>query len=431
MAFPVPPHVNAAQEQVAAALQQAEGKPVDLEKASWDDIEKTAVKVLGGAFQVQRPEHQMLALGLAGALAQRLHAEHQAFWFGNRDAPEGASLGFPDALIMLSPFGAVMDALGQGKLGKLDELSGEIRRSLASVRFSANPTAQPQGKLAPEDYQRLFDPGFLQFTVLDAAKGKSTFEGKPEQLARDIREALSRTQPPLPAEARQQFEGQIVGSLQRLEPGKSLAEQIERAPRVVELMGHLFATVGGTGSAPEEFWQDLVLPLLFIGAPESFPPLDEEEVNAFKQGADPLALFVDMVPYSQPAPEEGLLGAFDVGDLGLPHPSFAKVGAVRLIQLNTAKVKPLLERFDPDKTRDALKRFTDYLAQKAGTPATPSPQGEEMLKAALTLLTDLRRSVVGTPGNLCLRRLTEAEAASEQALALVRKALSAPRIILT
>ena len=69
MAFPVPPHVNAAQEQVAAALQQAEGKPVDLEKAPWDDIEKTAIKVLGGAFQVQRPEHQMLALGLAGALA--------------------------------------------------------------------------------------------------------------------------------------------------------------------------------------------------------------------------------------------------------------------------------------------------------------------------------------------------------------------------
>ena len=56
---------------------------------------------------------------------------------------------------------------------------------------------------------------------------------------------------------------------------------------------------------------------------------------------------------------------------------------MRLIQLNTAKVKPLLERFDADKTRDALKRFTDYLAQKAGKPATPSPQGEEMLKAAL------------------------------------------------
>ncbi|MBF5044129.1 hypothetical protein FGE12_17150 [Aggregicoccus sp. 17bor-14] len=431
MAFPVPPHVNAAQEQVAAALQQAEGKPVDLEKAPWSDIEQAAIKVLGGAFQVQRPEHQMLALGLAGAFALRLHLEHQAFWFPNRDAPEGASVGFPDALIMLSPFGAVMDALGQGKLSKLEELAGEIRRSLASVRFSANPAAQPQGKIAPEDYQRLFDPGFLQFTVLDAAKGKSTFEAKPEALARDIREALGRTQPPLPAEARQQFEGQIVGSLQRLEPGKPLSEQIERAPRVVELMGHLFATVGGTGSAPEEFWQDLVLPLLFIGAPASFPPLDDEEVGAFNQGADPLALFVDVVPYAQPAPEEGLLGAFDVGDLGLPHPAFAKVPAVRLIKLNTAKVKPLLEKFDADKTRDALKRFTAYLEQKAGKPAQASPQGQEMLNAALTLLTDLRRSVVSTNGDLCLRRLTEAEAASEQALALVRKALSAPRIILT
>jgi len=324
-----------------------------------------------------------------------------------------------------------VDALSQGKLTRLDELAADIRRSLAQVKFQAGPAQMGVPKPGPEEYQRLFDPGFLQFVVLDPAKSRETLDGRTDALARNIREALGRTQPPLPPEARQQFDGQILMALQRLDPAQSLAQQLEKAPRLGELLAHLCATVGGTGSAPEEFWQELVLPLLFIGTPTSFPPLDDEEKEAFKQGAEPLALFVEVVPYAQPAPEEGLLGAFDMEDLGLPHPAFGKVGALRLVQLNATKLKPLLEQFDPDRTRDAVARFTAYLEKEAGAPTVAAPpQAAEMMNAALTLLADLKRSVTEGKGELCLRRLTEAEAASEQALALVRKAMHGPRIIL-
>lgn len=427
--FAVPQHVHNAQLQLAAAIEKVEGKPVDLLKAPWAELEQSAIKLLGGAFQVNRPDHQALALGLAGAFAARMNAEHQAFWFPNRDSPEGATLGFPDAIIMLSPFGAVMDSLAQGKLSKLDDLANDIRRSLGQVRLSPQ-APQPQGRISPADYQRLFDPGFLQFVVLDPEKVKAAIEAKPDALARDVRDALGRTNPPLPAEVRSQFEGQIIQSLQRLEPGKSLGEQAERAPRLVELMAHLTSTVGGTGSAPEEFWHEVVIPLLYIGTPAQFPPLDDEELEAFRKGADPLALFVDVVPYSQPAPEEGLLGTFEMKDISLVHPAFAKVGALRLIQVNAERLRPLLEKFDAQQTLDTLKRFSDYVAEKAGQPAKQTQQGQEMLNAAMMLLTDLKRSVVEGKGQVSLRRLTEAEAASEQALALVRRALQGPRIIL-
>lgn len=431
-AHPVPQHVYQAQAQLSAALEKVEGKPVDLLTAPWGDVEKAIIKLLGGPFQVQRPEHQSLALGIAGAFASRMATEHKAFWFPNRDSPEGATLGFPEAIIMLSPFGAAMDALSQGKLSKLEDLAADIRRSLGQVRFGANPAAAlGQPKMGPPDYQRLFDPGFLQFVVLDPAKAKTTFEAKPDSLARDVKDALGRTQPPLPKEAREQFEGQIVMSLQRLEAAKPLADQADRAPRLVELMAHMVATVGGTGCAPEEFWAEIILPLLFIGTPQQFPPLDEEELEAFKQGAEPLALFVDVVPHAHKAPEEGLLGAFDMSEIGLVHPAFSKVGSLRLIQINAARIKPLLEQFDPDKTVDVVNRFTQYVSEKAGKPVEESPQGKEMLQAAMMLLTDLKRAVKETQGPLCLRRLTEAEAASEQALALVRRAMQGGRIILT
>ncbi len=433
-AHPVPPHVLQAQSQLAAALEKSEGRPVDLLKAPWAEVEKAVLKLLGGQFQLNRQDHQAVALGVAAAFASRMAVEHNAFWFPNRDSPEGATLGFPDAIIMLSPFGAAVDAMGQNQLARLEELSADIRRSLGQVRFGANPAAALGGgqpKLGPADYQRLFDPGFLQFVVLDPAKAQNTFDAKPDGLARDVKDALGRTQPPLPEEARQQFEGQIVTSLSRLDPSRSLSDQAERAPRLVELMAHMVATVGGTGCAPEEFWGEIVLPLLFIGVPQNFPPLDEEELEAFNQGAEPLALFVDIIPHAHPAPEEGLLGAFDMKEVGLPHPAFQRVGAVRLLQLSPTRIKGLLEQFDADKMADAVKRFTQYLSEKAGKPVQESPQGKEMMQAAMLLLTDLKRAVTSAPGMLCLRRLTEAEAASEQALALVRRALQGGRIILT
>jgi hypothetical protein len=433
MAIPAPPHVQAAQSQLAQALQQTEGKPVDLVETPWAELEKSIIKVLGGPFQMNRPEHQLVALALAGAFAERLARDHQAFWFPNRDAPEGATLGFPDAVIMLSPMGAVMDALMQAQLVRLEQLSSDIRRSLAQVRFGgagAPPGQLGPARLAPEDYQRLFDPGFMQFVVVDPAKVKSTLEARPDGLARDIRDALGRTQPPLPKEARDTLESQIVVSLQRLDASKALADQAERAPRLLELMVHLFATQGSTGSAPEEFWQDVVLPLLFIGSPASFPPLDPDDVETFKQGVDPLALFVDVVPYAEPAPEDGLLGAFDVKDVGLPHPSLSRAGVLRLLKVEREKVRGLLEKFDAERTRDTVRRFTAYLEGQSGHASTALPEAQQMLDAALVLLTDLKRALAGTPGDLCLRRLTEAEAASDPALAPVRKALQGGRIIL-
>ena len=428
MAHPVPQHVHSAQSQLAAAMQQAEGKPVDLLKAPWAEVQATALKLLGGTFDPNNPNHQGLALGLAGAFAERMAEEHGAFWFPNRDSPEGATLGFPDAIIMLSPFGAVMDGMVQGRLEALDKLAGDIRGSLAQVRLDPRAAAGGQ-KMGPQDYQRLFDPGFLQFVVLDTTKAKAAFEASPDTLARDIRDALGRSQ--LPQEARQQFDGQIVQTLSRLEPSKPLAEQMERAPRIAELIGHMFATVGGTGAAPEEFWGEIVLPLLFIGAPQSFPPVDEEELNAFTQGAPPLALFVDIVPHTAQAPEEGLLGTFEQTDLSLVHPGFGKVGALRLIKVNADRIKPLLANFQPDGVVDSVRRFTKYMEEKAGKGAPPNPQNEEMLKAVTVLLTDLKRALTEAKGDVCLRRLTEAEAASEQAVAAVRQSLQGPRIILS
>ena len=430
MEMPVPPELEQARRQVEAAMEQVEKRKVDLDTESWGAIEKVAIKLLGGPFKVDSPQHHLVALGLAAAFGSRLGKEFNAFWFPSRESPEGAAIGFPEALIMLSPFGAVLDAFIAAKLEMLDQLQKDVRASLAQVKFGAQGAGA--ARLGPADYMRLFDPGFVQLVALDAQKVSAAFDLTPDRLASDLREALARIAQKLPPEAKQQLEAQLVGALSRMDKSKPFKDSVSRAPRVGELVAHLWGSLVSTGSAPEEFWHDAIFPLAFIGAPEKLPPVDPDELEAAKQGVPALLLFLDVVPYTFKAPEEGLLGAFEVDKLSLPHPAFGKTPNLRLVKVSVDSIKEPITKLDLNKTRECLKRFEDQLKQQAGG-ALPKSAGEveagRMLDAASVVLKDVK-AVLESGKDVCIRRLTEAEAAAEGMFLEVRNALQGSRIIL-
>jgi hypothetical protein len=425
-----PSHLEAPLAQLAASLARAEGKPVDLLTAPWPEVEAAVIKLLRGPYVADRPEHQLVALGLAAAFGERLAASDKAFWFPMREAAEGAVLGFPEAVLMLTPFTTVTDALARAQLARLDEVAKDVRRALAEARFA--PTAGAPVRLSPADYARLFDPSLLQFLALDKHRMDELWAARPDRLVGDLREALGRAGTRIASESRTQLEQQLVGALGRLDSTKSLGEQLEQAPRLGELLADLFAGTHRTGSAPDEFWEDAVFPLLFIGVPDSFPPLDAEEVRAAQQEADPLLLFLNTVPYRQPAPEDAVLGVFDVAQVGLLHPSLGRSGVPRLLTVNAEALARLLASFDARAMANALTRFSAYLSEKTGKPVQASAPSKQMEDAALALLSEFKTLLAGARSGsaLAMRRLTEAEALSDGALAPVRQALQGPRIIL-
>jgi len=414
-------------------LARVSGAPVDLKTAPWPEIEKGVIKLLMGSFQPENPDHQLVALGLAGAFADRLIMSDQAFWFPHREAPEGGMLGFPEAVLMLSPFQAVVEALSRGKLERLDEVTADIRRAIAQAKFAPASGGAPV-RLRPDDYARLFDPGFLQFMRVDPRRLRELWEAKPPVVASDLRAALARVSAQrMSAESRGQFEQQIAGALARLDPARSLGDQVAQAARLAELLLTLAATTKQTGSAPDEFWEQAVLPLLFTGAPTSYPPLDPQDIEAAKQGIDPLALYLDVVPYTSPAPEDGLLGVFPMQEVGLPHAGMGQGGMPRLLTVPKAAVQSRVVAFDPRATRASLDGFAKYLGEKTGTTVAATPQGKQMEDAALGLLGELKGLFDDAPADslLVMRRLTETEALSDGALMAVREAMQGPRIILS
>src|SRR5678816_3162480 len=81
-------------------------------------------------------------------------------------APAGAAIGFPEAMMMFSPVEIVVQALARASLPMRDDIARDLGATLERARAQS-----PGGpRLGPEDYQRLFDPGFVQFCAVELAK---------------------------------------------------------------------------------------------------------------------------------------------------------------------------------------------------------------------------------------------------------------------
>src|SRR5205814_2207473 len=311
-------------------------------------------------------------------------------------------------------------------------LSNELRKAVAQGRGLGDGPA-----IGPEDYQRLFDPGLVQFLALDPEAVARTLAASAESTTRDFEHGFSRMSREIPEQARTQVAREIGGALQRLPGAGTLGEQIAQAPQLVEFVTLATAAVATTGIAPVEFWEQLLVPLLHIGAADSFAPLDEEELAAYRQGADPLLLYVDVVPYRTPAvDEDGLLGAIPAEQVLLLDPRFSGAPAVRVVKLDPEVLRPLCAAFDPAAVRASVERFAALCAEAAGGAVAPPPAepGRPGLRQVVLMLAESLKHLVALADEknlwLCLRHATESEAASEPILQDLRRALREPRIVL-
>lgn len=427
-----PPQIQSALDHFRQALKATEGVEIDPLTAPWAEIEKPVIKLLGGAFTPSNQGHQNLAFMIAAALAERLCRDLGGFWFQNRGTPEGAALGFSSGIIVFSPFGAAIQALARSQLSLLETTTAELRGAVTQARNAAGPEAQALG---PADYQRLFDPGFLQFVRLDPAALKATLATPPDVLARELTDGFARLPKNVPAEVKEPMRKQVVGALRKLEAGKPIGEQAARGPQLLELMVMMKAAQDGSGFAPVELWEEVLMPLLHIGPTETFPPLDEDDKEGWQQVNEPVLLYVDALPFQVPAADEdGLLGVFPVEEVSALDDSLANVQG-RIVRLGTAALQAPLARFDVGAIRAAVDRFRAHGEAKFGALPQPERQPGQpgLLDIGLALLSDLARLAQASDqgqGIFAVRQATESEAAGEALLSELRKAITGPRIIM-
>lgn len=423
----------AALEQLRKILVSPEGTPVDPTAAEWSEIEKGVVLLLGGAFSPQQQGHLDVVFMLASALAERLRREFGAFWFQNRSTAHGATVGFPNGILVFSPFEVVFEALARAQLATLTKVTEELRAAV--TRGSTAPAA---GKaFGPADYQRIFDPGLVQFFAYDPKAVTAALDSTTANTLRDFEHGFSKLSNEIPEKVRAQVSREVQGALKRLPGEGAMGEQIARAPQLIEFVTLVVGGRAGTGIAPAEFWEQLLLPLLHVGAADSFAGPDDEDLASYKEGVDPLLLYVDLVPYQIPAADEdGLLGVFPAQNVKLVDPRWSGSQGVRLLQLDPAAIEDVCADFDPAAVKAAVERFSATCATAAGGAAPNAeraPGQPALLDLVLALAEDLRHLVQLAKDKswaLGLRYATESEAASEPVLQDLRRAIKEPRILL-
>ena len=424
-------------DQLRRALREVERREVDPLTAPWSEIEPGVAKLLGGPFSPEKAEHAPVAFLLAAAFGERICRELGGFWFQNRAMPDGAAIGFPEVSLMFSPLDVVLQALSRARLALLDDVAKDLAATLSRARAESAARGQQVPQLGPDDYRRLFDPGFVQLACVDLAKVRAALARTPLEAAREIEDAVARMPAAVPNNVRASLREEIAGSLRQLPPDAPLSKHARAAAPLAEVFALAEAAVETTRFAPAELWQHVLLPLLHIGAAESFPPLDGDEREALREGTDPLVMYVDTVPFRTPAADEdGLLGVFPPESLAPLDPSFEGSPTVRALVAPVGPIAALAAAFDRGAVRDSVERFTRHaVAESQGAGETAPNVESKMLPVALELCGELARIVgaVGEGGGervLVVRRAPEAEAASDMALKELRRAMQGSRIIL-
>jgi hypothetical protein len=419
--------------QFREALAAVERSDLDPMTSPWSDLEPAVARILGGPFAPERDEHRVAAMLIAATFGERARRDLGAFWFANRASPDGAAIGFPGAVIMFSPLEIALQGLRRAKLQVLDD----VAKDLAATVARANAETPPGQGFGPDDYRRMFDPGFVQLACVELKKVREVLDGSAAEAARNVEEALTRLPAAMPSDVRASLRDQIVGTLRRL-PDGPLSARVGDALPLVELVAFLGGASEVTRFAPAEMWEHLLLPLLHIGAAETFPPLEDEDREALRVGTDPLVIYVETVPFKTPAlDEDGVLGVFPPEALGALDPSFEGQPTTRLATVPVAPLAGVAATFDRAALGAAIGRFTRHAVEQAQGAGAAAPNVEsKLLPIALELLGELVRVVnaanEGAIGEraLVVRRAPEAEAQSDAALQEVRRALHGSRIIL-
>jgi hypothetical protein len=388
MPAPVPRLIRDGLEALSAAVGPL--LPEGLNAASWSQLQKILPRVR---------EQRVLAVGLAALLGEHLVRKHQGFWFPQREALHGFEIGFPDTLLAVSPFELVKDALARSDVASLSRRETELADALA--RAGAG-----NARLSPTSYQKLFDPGFVQFLAIDAAAARRAWDTPAQRLAAHLEAVLAAA--PLLPDVRERLWEPWVGALRKLGSGATLWKQGEGAPRLLERVGHLYGTVATTAAAAEELWADVAFPLLLIGSPAAIGAVPA----AALESGEPFGALLSTLPRRFKPPPEGVLGVF----------SFERVrpvNSLRLYEVDLDELSAPLEEFDPRGSRAFLERFKNAFEAQLGKPARLDR--DRVMEQAVSALETLKKIWATRAGAVWLRRLTGAEALAEADLDLLRQ----------
>ncbi len=322
-------------------------------------------------------------------LGETLRRRHGGHWILFGDDPHTWRIGFAKIFLEVAPFAFAEQLLRMG--------SGAIRRMVTEIEKirenHAEQLARDGGKeidrFLAQHYLRLHTVPLGQWMSMDFATFGRLWTKEPTSaLIAAIKEAGPRLGP-----QNQNIVERVVEALGRADQAKPVAAQTSDRG-LFEAVAQIVALRRATAPIAIDILERVVVPAMHVGVPESFPPLDEDDLSNLRKGIELFVFFVEVVPHRHQADDEGFLGSIPHEHLSTPYAdrNVLEVGKGDWVVVDPGYLVPMLKDLDPQALLDKYDDFVKYLGAQPDAPRRRD-DGRMLAETAVRALAELKACV--------------------------------------
>ena len=340
-------------------------------------------------LDIKDEQHWELWFHFGSWIGETLRRRHGGHWILFGDDPHTWRIGFSKIFLEIAPFVFAEQILrmGSGAIKRMVTEIEKIRESHDEQREADK--GQSLDRFLSQHYLRLHTVPLGQWMAMDfAGVGKLWTEAPTSVMIEAIRQAGPRLGP-----QNQQIVERVVEALSRANQEKPVAAQTNDRG-LFEAIAQIVGLRRATAPLAIDILERVVVPAVHVGVPDTFPPLDEDDLHNLRKGIELFAFFVDVVPHRHQADDEGFLGSIPHDQLSTPYAdrNVLEIGKGDWVVVNPVYFAPMLADLDPQKLLDKYDDFVKYVGSQPEAPRRRD-DGRMLAETAVRALSDLQRCV--------------------------------------
>jgi hypothetical protein len=341
------------------------------------------------ALDLKAEEHWEVWFSFGAWIGETIRRRHGGHWLLMGDDPHTWRIGFSKLLLEIAPFQFSEQLLRMGS-GATRKMVSEIER----IRILHEEQEERDGgksldRFLAQHYIRMHTVPLGQWMAMDFAGLAKLWNEDPVS---KLIEAIQERGPRLGPQNGQVVE-QVVAAISRANQDQPIAKQTNDRG-LFEAIAQIVALRRATQPVAIDILERVVMPALHVGMPETFPPLDEDDLGNLRKGIEMFAFFTEVIPHKYQADDEGFLGTIPHEQLTTPYAdrNVLEIGKGDWVVVNPTHFIPMLAEFEPQALLDKYDEFVKYVSSIPDAPRRRD-DGRLLAETAVRALADLKITV--------------------------------------
>ena len=338
------------------------------------------------ALDLKAEEHWEVWFSFGAWIGETIRRRHGGHWLLMGDDPHTWRIGFSKLLLEIAPFQFSEQLLRMGS-GATRKMVSEIER----IRILHEEQEERDGgksldRFLAQHYIRMHTVPLGQWMAMDFAGLAKLWNEDPVS---KLIEAILERGPRLGPQNGQVVE-QVVAAISRANQEQPIAKQTNDRG-LFEAIAQIVALRRATQPVAIDILERVVMPALHVGMPETFPPLDEDDLGNLRKGIEMFAFFTEVIPHKYQADDEGFLGTIPHEQLTTPYAdrNVLEIGKGDWVVVNPTHFIPMLAEFEPQALLDKYDEFVKYVSSIPDAPRRRD-DGRLLAETAVRALADLK-----------------------------------------